>query len=1052
MALFAVLPEERRPLASLLGQSFATGIANTVIMSVAFAVFFTRHGAGDLPWAYLANALLMSVVTGCFLGLVRRVGFGAGLVLLSSLSTASIAAAWILLETTRADWVAFALPIAYQALFAMGHLTIWGSAGRVFDLRQGKRLFGLISAGYWIGSMAVGLAVPLMVRGIGLANMMGVALVAGLAALACQALTVRRFGDRFADTAVAGVEQPRGLWTLLKDRYVLLSLGVAATVWLTFYSIDNLFYERAHAAIPDPRDFASFLGLFLSATGAAAILSTAFGGRVIIDKLGVPASLLLLPLVLTLLVGATAGIGTLAGLVPALFWIASATRLVNVALRGSVAQPALNVGFQLLSPAQRSAVQTASEGLVQPLATGLAGLLLLLLRVVIGIDAVVLSWMILGLLVLWLAIADALGNEYRTRLVDTLRARKLRGTEPVAIDEEGLLVLEDSLLYRNPSAAAYALSVLERSAPAAYRRSLSAVLAHPAKSVRLDALERIEAIGLADALTAIEARLEDEDPEVATRAARTLTVIGGPDSADRIRALLADPRTRRPALVGLLCRGEIDGIVRASEQLGELVGSPAPADRILAADVLGEAGLAGFHGAVNALLADPEPGVRRAALVASVRVRTPQLYPALLSALDDPHSRRTAARALAAGGIEAANLIAPLLADPGARREARIAACQVLGRIVRPEAAIALTAAIDLPDETVRSHAIEALRRHRGHLPATMDEKGEAALRLELADAEDIRAMIALLPADAARTPLGGALAEALDRCRTRIFLLLALLYDPEPIRRAGAALGIRHSYAGARSVATVEGRQRAIAVELLDVTVAARLKARILHLVEPARAFAVAAGGTSLEARLAGLVLGRPRWSNPWLQACALKAAQSHDGNPDIADAIAQALLIEDPVIQDLALRMRSSQGKEKAMISLLERIILLKGSNFFGGLPEGMLAEVAGLLDEVEVEARTEIVQKGATDSAMFLVANGRVGVIDGERELAQLGEGQVFGEMALLDPGERSASVVALEETRLLRLDGMIFQDLLEDNADMAASIIRELVRRLRDTRPN
>ena len=133
--------------------------------------------------------------------------------------------------------------------------------------------------------------------------------------------------------------------------------------------------------------------------------------------------------------------------------------------------------------------------------------------------------------------------------------------------------------------------------------------------------------------------------------------------------------------------------------------------------------------------------------------------------------------------------------------------------------------------------------------------------------------------------------------------------------------------------------------------------------------------------------------------------------------------------------------------MMSTVERVILLKGSNFFTGLTEALLGEIAGMLEEQQVSQGTKIVEKGAADSALYIIAVGRVGVFDGERQLATLEEGKLFGEMALLDPGLRSATVSALEETRLLRLDGAVFQDLLEDNHEMARAIIGELVQRLR-----
>jgi len=64
-----------------------------------------------------------------------------------------------------------------------------------------------------------------------------------------------------------------------------------------------------------------------------------------------------------------------------------------------------------------------------------------------------------------------------------------------------------------------------------------------------------------------------------------------------------------------------------------------------------------------------------------------------------------------------------------------------------------------------------------------------------------------------------------------------------------------------------------------------------------------------------------------------------------------------------------------------------------------------------------------------------------------LATLGDGEVFGEMAVLDPEPRMASVSAIEDTLLLRMDGSALQDLMTEYDEIARGIVRMLCRRLR-----
>lgn len=72
--------------------------------------------------------------------------------------------------------------------------------------------------------------------------------------------------------------------------------------------------------------------------------------------------------------------------------------------------------------------------------------------------------------------------------------------------------------------------------------------------------------------------------------------------------------------------------------------------------------------------------------------------------------------------------------------------------------------------------------------------------------------------------------------------------------------------------------------------------------------------------------------------------------------------------------------------------------------------------------------VFHKDTVGNNMFVVLGGKVGVYDGDRQIATLGVGESFGEMSLLTHQPRTATVRALEDTNLFALDERIFQKLL------------------------
>jgi CRP-like cAMP-binding protein len=119
----------------------------------------------------------------------------------------------------------------------------------------------------------------------------------------------------------------------------------------------------------------------------------------------------------------------------------------------------------------------------------------------------------------------------------------------------------------------------------------------------------------------------------------------------------------------------------------------------------------------------------------------------------------------------------------------------------------------------------------------------------------------------------------------------------------------------------------------------------------------------------------------------------------------------------------------------------------SIFEETPDETLGEVARVLEEVEVKAGETIFEKGDLGDSLYVMASGRVRVHDRGITLNELGEGDVFGEMALLDPEARVASVTAIEDTHLLRLDREPFYELMEDRIEVARGLILVLTRRLR-----
>jgi CRP-like cAMP-binding protein len=90
-----------------------------------------------------------------------------------------------------------------------------------------------------------------------------------------------------------------------------------------------------------------------------------------------------------------------------------------------------------------------------------------------------------------------------------------------------------------------------------------------------------------------------------------------------------------------------------------------------------------------------------------------------------------------------------------------------------------------------------------------------------------------------------------------------------------------------------------------------------------------------------------------------------------------------------------------------------------------------------------------KGDAGDCAYVVMSGQVEIREGGRVLEVMEQGELFGEMALIDSEPRSASAVAVGPTELMVIDAPIFGRLIREESDFAMKVMRLMSRRLRAT---
>ena len=1047
--------------------------SNVMARTASTALFFGEYDADTLPYTSLFLMVVGPLVSFVYLRLNNNFTLSKVLLGIHGLLLFTLILLPLLLGRISSSYLTFSLPIYFGVNNSLTISSFWNLLGRIYNLRQGKRLFGLLSSGEHMATIVSGFMAPLFVARIGTINLYWIGAFFMAGAIVLLVLINHKNAEKMDSALGEKGESKReaGLISLAKDPYIRLIFALFTLFIIGIYTVNNISFQQAEVRFPTADEMAGYIGIFMGIFGVLSLIVQWFLAGRLLERFGVRSMILATPGGLFIFMTLFAFVGTFTNWTSALFWLAVSAAMYQSIL-DAADSAAINLMYQPLPAQLRTQVQTTVIGIVYPLAIGFAGLLLVLLLDGLGFSAVQLAYAALVVIAVWLYIGLHMGRAYPDRLRQALREYSLGGLASWRPDQDSIPILEEALSSANPAIVQYALDMLEDVAPQKAAIYLPALLDNPDQAVQAGALERIGALSWVGTPPGVPALLANsENAHIRAAALRTWYRIDEKSATEELQVLSGDSQLEvRQEALAIMRQHDLPAFrEQARERLAEMVAEGDGAQRAAAARVIGQTADPGDAGLLNVLLEDENTAVRHAALEAAASLRSPETWPLILPVLAQSDGRILATAALAAGGEEILSLLETVQEAANTEPGTLAGIAVVYGRIGSPRSAVALQKLIFHADLIVRNQALVALSTIA--CPAEVQDHQALERQLGLERQEILETMAAQI--DLGNGEAKGLAAGALEQKRRlladNLLLLLSFLYDREGILSARGALLPRRE---------VDDEKSAYAVEVLDILIDLAHKQMLLpffqELAPEEQHALVEAGGLALlgrHDRLLAMLQPAPGEMERWLRICAIYDL-GHAGSEEVIEAITQTAVREDAdaLLLDTALNSLQTLGAnlpqiasanpslveaitgypvvEKQQMSTLQKIAFLKNVSIFSHLPDGALLPIANLLVEETVPTGQMIMRKGDQGDLLYLVVDGRLRVHDGEQTIDTLGSGGVAGEMALLDLEPRSASVTAETPSRLLRLEQEPFFELLAGQPELARDLMALLSRRLRE----
>jgi ATP/ADP translocase/HEAT repeat protein len=841
-------------------------------------LFLDEYGADKMPWIYIASAFIGSGLGFVYSWMQKILPLRRVIVIVLAMMSVPLFMFrfGIGYENTKIAGISIAFITIFlmwlwvEACYVLNDLNTSITSNQLFNIREIKRTYPLVSSGYLVAGVVSGFSLPVLLYVVGLKN---VTLVSGLMVAVGSLLLyylTEKYSQAFPETArwTDDDEDDNQEFTARKltgplQKYAIPLVSFFVLAEVLYVLVDFQFYSQLE--LQNPEDgaswIASFLGLYEGIQGVFQVGTQWFASSRLVERIGVFVTAMILPAGIAILGVLT--LGASLGQLVSVFIGLVLLRFLDELLHYTLLETTSPVLFQPIPDNIRSGIQTMVNGVAEPFTTGVTGVGILILlwitdkilphesenafhdqQSLVFIGTIVL-FALLWLFVVWLIRSQYVGllvkSAERGRLgVSDVDLRALKRAVVETLEQPGAEADKRScielLTQIDPKNVGEVLApILDSLPPALQRQSLETMLQHP-NPAYLEAVRNLSQQPL--------------PPEVLALALRYIWLTETEPNIDSLRPYLqpsVDPVVRGTAAALIMRRGDRQQKAEATNTLRQMLAHKQERERVMGTRALGEADyLQGLRLHIPNLLQDESLRVRCALLEVIAATHSEEYYPSLVRGLGYKSTREAALNAIVKLHNDAIPLLVDLAEDIHKSDLVRLQAWTALGQIGTVEAIDILSGNLITTWGTTRRNILRILLKMPSEtgIEGVLDRIGrsgvETLIEQELMFIGQIyAALVDLSPmAGYLRFPAGGtnipngsptdaaqllqrALAGLESDAKERCFLLMKFLYPLDAVQAA------------AFNIASGQPSLVARGLEILDNTVDIASKRSLINLLD---------------------------------------------------------------------------------------------------------------------------------------------------------------------------------------------------------------------------
>ncbi|MEA2028744.1 MAG: hypothetical protein U9N49_07185 [Campylobacterota bacterium] len=480
--------DEFLPLTMLFMHSFLSGIALIFFETTANTIFLVDLGVSHLPYVYILSAIVSIVAGYSYTLFEERLDIKMLLKIMLGFVLFIVTSFVILIQISNHPFISLALMVFKDLIWIFVSMEFGLLIGIILNIRQGKRLFGILMSGEILAGIIGGLSVGFILNFIDTKHLLVISIIALLFSMLLLVQIIDKFSERFDQIPPKAHQEGSLVSThkILSNNYYLLFFALSALACLIFYFIDYIFYHSIEQQYQSPKELASFFGLFFALLNIINLLSSLFISGRMLSHFGVIFGLLVMPMIalfgssfLLLISVASLGIG---------FVVVVGIKVLIEVSDLSILNPTFKTLYQSIPIKYRPKVMAYKESIIEPLAMGVAGLMLLGLTALATLQTLYIVIILLALV--WLFLSKAIKKHYLNAL-EAMLFRREALEDDIHLDSMAQKLFMEHLKSDDEMEVIYSLDSLIKMQYEDIDALMLKLIDHPSKRVRLYLLDLI---------------------------------------------------------------------------------------------------------------------------------------------------------------------------------------------------------------------------------------------------------------------------------------------------------------------------------------------------------------------------------------------------------------------------------------------------------------------------------------------------------------------------------------------------------------------------------